>query len=215
MKIIPAILAESLDEFVMRMHQAEKFADYVQVDIMDGVFVDTRSFDVEMINSIQTPLSFEVHLMVAEPINALMNIHNPSLKKAIFHVEAAGDPAGFIEKARERGLSTGLAFKPETRIDDFRDIAVRCDTLLFLAVDPGRYGSPFRPEVLQKLSRARQEFPDKTICVDGGVSLDNLKLLYDARVDCVCIGSRIFLHGNPEDNYRVFAERLRELDTTK
>jgi ribulose-phosphate 3-epimerase len=215
MKIISAILAESLDEFVMRIHQAEKFADYVQVDIMDGFFVDTRSFDVEMINSIQTSLSFEVHLMVQEPINALMNIRTPSLKKAIFHVEAAGDPARFIEKARERGLSTGLAFKPETEIDDFRDIAVRCDTLLFLAVDPGRYGSPFRPEVLRKLSRARQEFPDKTICVDGGISFDNLKLLYDARVDCVCIGSRIFLHGNPEDNYRMFVGRIRELDATK
>jgi hypothetical protein len=59
MKIIPALLAENLDEFVMRMRQVEKFADYVQVDIMDGVFVDTRSFDVEMINNIQTPLSFE------------------------------------------------------------------------------------------------------------------------------------------------------------
>ena len=215
MKIIPAILAENLDEFVMRMHQAEKFADYVQVDIMDGVFVDTRSFDVEMINNIRTPLSFEVHLMVQEPLNALMNIHNPSLRKAIFHVEAAGDPARFIEKAKERGLSTGLAFKPETPIDDFRDVAVRVDTLLFLAVDPGRYGSPFRPEVLRKLSGARQEFPDKTICVDGGVSLDNLKLLYDARVDCVCIGSRIFLHGDSENNYRMFAESLRELDATK
>jgi ribulose-phosphate 3-epimerase len=215
MKIIPAILAENLDEFVMRMHQAEKIADYVQVDIMDGIFVDTRSFDVEMINNMRTSLSFEVHLMVQEPINVLMDIHNPSLRKAIFHAEAAGDPAGFIEKARERGLSTGLAFKPETRIDDFRDIAVRCDTLLFLTVDPGRYGSPFRPEVLRKLSRARQEFPDKKICVDGGVSLDNLKLLYDARVDCVCIGSRIFLHGDPEDNYRMFVERIRELDASK
>jgi ribulose-phosphate 3-epimerase len=215
MKIIPAILAENLDEFVMRMRQAEKFADFVQVDIMDGVFVDTRNFDVEMINNIQTPLSFEVHLMVAEPINALMNIHNPSLKKAIFHVESAGDPVRFIEIAKERGLSTGLAFKPETPLEDFRDIALRADTLLFLAVDPGRYGSPFRPEILRKLSGARQEFPDKTICVDGGVSLDNLKSFYDARVDCVCIGSRIFLHGDPEDNYRMFAERLRELDTTK
>jgi len=211
MKIIPAILAETFEEFSLHMRQAEKFAGYVQIDIMDGIFVDTRSFEVEMIDRIVTELTFEVHLMVQDPLLALTHINNPSLKRAIFHAEASGDLSLFIEKARQRGMSVGMAVKPETPLGSFRDLAGYVDALLFLTVEPGRYGSPFKPEVLDKLKQARQEFPEKIVAADGGVSLDNLKLLYDAGVDQVCIGSRIFLHGNPEANYRMFTGRIREL----
>ena len=68
MKVVPAILAEKFDDFVKRLRQAESFTDYVQVDLMDGVFVGTRSFPPEKITAVQTSLSFEVHLMVADPV---------------------------------------------------------------------------------------------------------------------------------------------------
>jgi len=85
--------------------------------------------------------------------------------------------------------------------------------ILFLTVDPGQYGSPFRPEVAEKVAEARNIFPDKLISVDGGISLDNLKIFYDIGVDFACVGSRIFLKGEPEENYRRFTDKIREFES--
>lgn len=212
MKIVPAILAERLDDFVTRMREAASFADYVQIDIMDGVFVESRSFPVEEINSVDTPLAFEVHLMVKEPLSSMMKIAHPGLRKVIFHFEAVNDHAALINEIRTRGLVTGMAVNPETKMEEFRRIAESVDTLLFLTVDPCCYGHPFKPEVLKKIAEARKVFPGLVIAADGGVSRDNLKAFHDIGVDYVCVGSRIFLDGDAGENYRLFLEKLRELE---
>ncbi|MGQ9648170.1 MAG: hypothetical protein ACUVWO_16710 [Thermodesulfobacteriota bacterium] len=73
------------------------------------------------------------------------------------------------------------------------------------------YGHPFKYEVLTKIEEARKMFPDKKISVDGGVSLEKIKMFMDLRVDYVCVGSKIFLEGNPEENYNEFINRGKEL----
>ncbi|HYA31838.1 MAG TPA: hypothetical protein VED67_03690 [Thermodesulfovibrionales bacterium] len=212
MRIVPSLLAEKFDAFIALMEQAEVFADCVQVDVMDGIFVETRSFPVERINNVRTTLFFEVHLMVQDPFSFMSRISHPGLKKVIFQSEAPAEPLALINKITERGLVPGLAIKPETGIDEFRAAGEHADTLLFLTVDPGSYGHPFRPEVLTKVSEARKAFPDKVIAVDGGVSLDNLKMFYDVGVDYVCIGSRIFLQDDPGKSYRNFIEKVKEIE---
>jgi ribulose-phosphate 3-epimerase len=211
MKIVPSILAEDFDDFTSCLREAESFADYVQIDIMDGAFVETRSFPVEKMNTVNTPLSFEVHLMVNNPLLFMSEITHPGLRKVIFHFEAVTDPRDLIGKIRERDLVPGMAIKPETKIEEFRGQAEEVDTLLFLTVDPCCYGSPFKPEVLDKVARARKAFPEKEISADGGVSVDNLKLFHDSGVDSVCVGSRIFLNGDPRENYRLFMQKLQSL----
>ena len=212
MKIVPAILAEKFDDFTARLKEAESFADYVQIDVMDGIFVDTTSFPVERINGVTTSLSFEAHLMVNEPVPFMDRITHPGLKKVIFHFEASAEFPFLIRKIRGRGLVPGLAVKPETGLDAFRGIGEQVDTLLFLTVDPGFYGNSFRPEVLTKIADARKVFPGKIIAVDGGVALDNLKTFLDIGVDYVCVGSRIFLNGDPGENYRCFIEKVKEIE---
>ena len=212
MKIVPSILAEKFDDFTTRLREAKSFADYVQIDIMDGAFVETMSFPVEKINALNTRLAFEVHLMVNDPFSFMSRIMHPGLRKVIFHFEAVTDRAGLISKIRERDLVPGMAIKPETTLDQFRDAAVQVDTLLFLTVDPCCYGHPFKPEVLDKVAGARKVFPSKVIAVDGGVSLDNLRKFFDTGVDYVCVGSRIFLNGDPRENYRRFIEKVKEIE---
>jgi ribulose-phosphate 3-epimerase len=209
MKIVPSILSETYEDFLLRLAQAEGLTDYVQIDIMDGNFVGTKSFPAEMISGVRTLLSFELHLMVAYPEVLVGKIRHPGLKKVIYHFEAVTDHGRMIQTLKERGVEAGLAVKPATTVEEFRAAAEAVGTLLFLTVDPGRYGSPFRPEVLAKVAEARKVFAGKVIGVDGGVSLDNLHAFFDIGVDYVCVGSRIFLHGRPEDNYRRFAERVR------
>ena len=77
MKIVPAVLAENADDFLLRLKQAESFAEYVQIDMMDGVFVPTISFPPERISNLITSLSFEIHLMVKHPSAYIAPLHNP------------------------------------------------------------------------------------------------------------------------------------------
>ncbi len=212
MKIVPSILAERLDDFVARLREAASFADYVQIDIMDGVFVESKSFPVEEINSVDTPLAFEVHLMVTDPLSSMTKIAHPGLRKVIFHFEAVADHGALINDIRTRGLVAGMAVNPETKMEEFGKVAENVDTLLFLTVDPCCYGHPFKPEVLKKIAEARKVFPDMVIAADGGVSRDNLKAFRDIGVDYVCVGSRIFLDGDAGENYRLFLEKLHELE---
>ncbi|MEJ2695822.1 MAG: hypothetical protein P8013_04165 [Candidatus Sulfobium sp.] len=215
MKIVPAILAENYEDFVLRIRQAETFAPYVQIDCMDGIFVPTRSIPPETIGDLNTSLSFELHLMVRNPSSFMDKVENSGLKRVLFHFEAEVDHSGFMEILKNRGLSPGLAIKPETPIDDFTRPASDADALLFLTVTPGQYGSSFRPEVLEKVADARRRFPDKLIGVDGGVSLDNLKSFVGIGVDYACVGSRIFLDGKPAENYRSFMEKVNELEKNR
>jgi ribulose-phosphate 3-epimerase len=212
MKIIPAILSNTLDDFLHRLRQAESFTDYVEIDLMDGIFVPTRSFDVEGINGVATSLTFQLHIMAKDPVYFLNRVTHRGLKTVIFHFESTADRGDLVKRIGERGLEAGLAINPETQIDQFKSTAATADLLQFLTVEPGNYGQPFRPEVLKKIEESKRLFPNKVISVDGGVSLKNLKSFLDIGVDHVCIGSRIFLEGNPAENYRQFVEKVRELE---
>lgn len=210
-RIVPAVLAETWEDFAVRIRQAEVFADYVQVDMMDGAFVPSRSFAPEMLARLETRLSFEAHLMVADPIDWLGRMHNPGLKKVIFHIESAADPLDAIAHITQGGMEAGIAFRPETQLEDYAEIAAEAGSLLFLTVDPGRYGSPFHPEVFDKVRAARRMFPAKEISVDGGVSPENLADIWRAGADAAAVGSRIFLKGDPAANYMLFTEAARRI----
>jgi ribulose-phosphate 3-epimerase len=213
MKIVPAILAEDYDVFLRRVQQAETFAEYVQLDLMDGDFVPAKSFSPELLNSLTTTIDFELHLMVTHPLAYMNAIDNPHIKKVIYHFESKVKHADFIENITKRNLEVGLAVNPDTATIHFRDIAAYVDTVLFMTADPCCYGNPFKPEVIKKIKESRTVFTDKNIGVDGGVSSDNLKLFFHSGVDYVCIGSRIFLEENPAAQYMSFLKQLNSLKT--
>ncbi len=212
MDIVPALLGYNIEDFMVRLRQAEAFTQYAQVDLMDGLFVPTTSIRAEELNGVETSLLFEVHLMVSDPLSYVKAISNPGLRKVVFHYESTVDQAACISLIQQRGLACGIAVKPETALAELGEISGKVDTLLFLAVDPGRYGSPFKPKVLKKVALTRKMYPDKTIAIDGGVSLENLESIWQAGVDYVVVGSRIFLSEDPAANYRAFVEKARKLD---
>jgi ribulose-phosphate 3-epimerase len=211
MKIIPAVLAERENDFFYLIRQAEAFTDYVQIDIMDGFFVPSSSFPIPALNRLRTTLDFELHLMVKHPSAFMIQVDHPHLKKVIFHIESGVEPLDFISQMNDRGITPGLAIKPETPIEGFHHLIDHVDTILFMTVDPGYYHSPFKPEVLDKIKETRSRFPNILIGADGGISLENLHALIDAGVDYACVGSRIFLDDNPAENYRRFHRRSEEI----
>ena len=102
----------------------------------------------------------------------------------------------------------GLAVNPETTLSQFEELVYHIDSILFLSVNPGFYGSPFIAEVLEKIGECRSRFPSKVIGIDGGISLDNIQRVKSSGVDYACVGSRIFRHDDPRKGYNEFVEAI-------
>jgi len=201
-RIVPAILTDNPQTLQTMLRQAAAFTDYVQIDIMDGKFVPSRSITWEQIVGVPAGLKWEAHLMVEKPESYLMYYQKAGAAKAIFHFEAAPAPQAVIDAARSSGLSVGLAVNPETPIQAFLPLCSKVDSVLFLAVHPGFYGAKFIPEVLDKIIELRRIQPHLNIGIDGGIKESNILQISRTGLNEIFVGSAIFLQPDPADGYR-------------
>jgi ribulose-phosphate 3-epimerase len=139
--------------------------------------------------------------MVEHPEDYLEGFREVGAKKVIFHYEASTSPQSVISQARGLGLEVGLAVNPETPVPAFLPLVDEVDSVLFLTVHPGFYGSSFLPEVLDKVVELRQSRSDLEIGVDGGINESNIVPVAWSGADVLCVGSAIFLHPNPAEKY--------------
>ncbi len=204
MKIVPAVLTDNPQDLKLMLARAETFTDFVQIDFMDGSFVPSKSIAPEDLTEIKMSIDWEAHLMVKDPIHCLSSLNRDGLKRIIFHWEADSRPESVVSGIRDLGLHVGLAINPETPLSQFEGIVPQIDSVLFLSVHPGFYGSPFIGEVLEKIGEFRSHFPSTLIGIDGGISLDNIQRVKSSGVDYACVGSRIFRHDNPRKRYEEF-----------
>ncbi|MBU1366657.1 MAG: ribulose-phosphate 3-epimerase [Candidatus Omnitrophica bacterium] len=204
--IVPAILTDNRGELIKMLKTCAEFADYVQIDIMDGEFVPSKSVTLADLEGLKTPLKSEAHLMVRDPLPWLPIFKKIGSERVIFHFEIEQDFLKIIEKIRKEEFEVGIAVNPSTEIDDFKFLIDKIDTILFLSVNPGFYGAPFIPGVLEKIKRFKKIYPHKLTGVDGGVKLDNLKEVKMSGVDYICVGSAILKNKNPNQAYSNFKE---------
>lgn len=183
------------------VRQAETFANWMQLDIMDGKFVPSKSITHEDISEISTTLGWEAHLMVNEPEKYLANFKNAGAKKVVFHYEATQQPREVILQARKLELKVGIAINPDTPVSDILSLVDDLDSVLFLSVYPGFYGKEFIPEVLDKITEFRTTFPYLETGIDGGIKESNIARIARRGVDCIYVGSAIFLQENPAESY--------------
>ena len=108
--------------------------------------------------------------------------------------------------AHVMGMEAGVALNPETGLSDIVHLIPDLDTILFLSVHPGYYGSPFIPEVLEKAREARERYSFITLGIDGGIGRENLSIVRDAGLDYACVGSRIFRQADPAAAYGELCE---------
>jgi ribulose-phosphate 3-epimerase len=209
-RIVPSILTDDPKTLEKMVRQAEGFATYVQFDIMDGRFVPSHSITYQHLMALPTKLSWEAHLMVERPLDYLNGFTQAGAKKIIFHYEATSSPEKVISSTRRLGLEVGLAANPETRVSDFLSLADKVDSVVFLTVHPGFYGSPFMPEVLDKVTELRGIFPKIEIGVDGGVKESNIGWVARAGVDVIYVGSAIFLQSHPAQHFQRLVILARE-----
>lgn len=200
-KVVPAILTNDPMALETMIRQAESFTTYVQIDIMDGQFVPSRSITWKHLANIPMKLSWEAHLMVLHPENYLQGFRQAGAKKVIFHYEATSSPREVISRVRDLGLGMGLAINPETTVSAILPLVNEVDSVLLLTVNPGFYGSKFIPEVMDKVVELRTAYPDVEIGVDGGIKESNITQIARTGVDVIYVGSAIFLQPQPGESF--------------
>ncbi|MCH8864576.1 MAG: ribulose-phosphate 3-epimerase [Chloroflexi bacterium] len=201
-RLVPAILTEDPKTLETMIRLAETFTDYVQVDVMDGQFVPSRSISWADMEGLPVKLKWEVHLMVQHPEEYLAGFRKAGAQRAIFHYEAGQSPRKVIATARTLGLEAGLAVNPETPVSAILSLVDELDSVLFLSVNPGFYGSQFIPEVMTKVAELRRLRPEIEIGIDGGIKEANITQVAKSGVNVIYVGSAVFLQPQPAESYR-------------
>jgi len=201
-RIVPALLTDSAESLANMVDIANGFAEFVQIDIMDGQFVPSSSTSSDDLKGLDIRFAWEAHLMVVDPLNYLEQFRDVGASRIIFHFESNDDPAEVIALARRLGVGIGVALNPDTSVEAARAVLPEVDSVLLMSVYPGYYGASFVPEVVDKIELVRQSFPGLEIGMDGGIKPENLVEVARKGVDTVCVGSAIFMAKDPADSYR-------------
>jgi len=213
--IIPAIIAKDFEELKAKLARVEGLVSWAQIDVMDGVFVSPTTWrepaDLEKINS---AINLEAHLMVEKPENIIDGWLNSPVRRILLHYEStdAETIKKLLGKIADSGKSSGIALKLETPlwVVDFLSetlLATRYSLTsiqLMSISEIGYHGHPFEEKVLDRIKTLREKYPNVTISVDGGVSLENASKIIFAGADNLLVGNAIFKSGNIKETIEKF-----------
>jgi len=206
-RIVPALLTADPAALTRMLRQAEGFTGYVQIDIMDGEFVPTRSVTLADVAAAAPALNWEAHIMVLNPADYFVPIKQAGAEKVIFHYEATREHRQTVDAARRVGLQVGLAANPETPVDKILPLTEVLDSVLFMTVYPGYYGAEYLPWVMDKVVEFRRAASGVVTAIDGGAKESNIPEIARSGLDYICVGSAVFKAADPAAAYR----RLLEL----
>ncbi|HLV53173.1 MAG TPA: ribulose-phosphate 3-epimerase [Cryomorphaceae bacterium] len=202
--VSPSILsgnfANLIDDIEM-LNSSE--ADWIHVDIMDGVFVPNISFGFPVMEAINkhTLKPLDVHLMIVDPDRYIRRFKEAGANILTVHLEACRHLHRTIQSIVGEGMKAGVALNPHSAVNDLEDIIQDIELILVMSVNPGFGGQKFIENTYRKVERVKnliEKTGAKTrIEVDGGVNLENAPKLADVGVDVVVAGNAIFNSPDP------------------
>jgi len=216
MILSPSILSADflcLGDIIETINRSE--ADWLHLDVMDGVFVPNISFGFPIIKRVAkvTTKPQDVHLMIVEPQKFITQFRDLGVRTLTVHYEACTHLHGVIMKIKEAGMKAGVALNPHTPIETLTDIIGEADMVLVMSVNPGFGGQKFIPRAVDKVRRLKAMIDHKKlqtlIQVDGGIDLETGKKMTEAGADVLVVGNSIFKAKDPKEMIRQMKSCLK------
>ena len=209
--IIPTILVKNFQEFKNCVKKIENDFALAQIDIMDGKFVANKTFfDIEKICSIKTPLNYELHLMVENPLDYIYKVKgNKKIKKIFFHYEADDNFEEILRTIQSYGFEAGIVINPKTKLNGIKKYIPMISVIMVMGVYPGMGGQKFLATTLEKIKKVRKVSEAISIEVDGGVNDKTAKKIVQAGADILAVGSFIY-DGEPKKQKEKLLRAIRE-----
>lgn len=190
----------------------ESSADYIHVDMMDGIFVENSNFTVQDLKKMfkNTKKKLDVHMMVCSPNKYVKDFAKmQNVEYLTLHCESHRRPIDVINMIRHTPLKVGLAINPETKVSHIVPLLNHLDQVLVMSVKPGKGGQKFMEEILYKIETLKelreQNGYHYVINVDGGINEETAKLVKEAGADMVVSGSYVC----KSDDYNQRIESVR------
>jgi ribulose-phosphate 3-epimerase len=212
--VAPSILASdfaNLQREITMINESE--ADWIHVDIMDGVFVPNLSMGLPVVEAVnrhaKKPL--DVHLMIVQPERYVEAFHKAGAATISVHVEACPHLHRNIQQLKQMGVKAGVALNPHTPLEALRYVIQDIDLVCVMSVNPGFGGQKFIETTYQKIKELKEMISSSNskalIEIDGGVNQQNAKPLLEAGADVLVAGNFVFSSSEPKEVIR----RLKHL----
>lgn len=205
--IIPAVIAKTQQELDDILEKIGNRASLLQLDVMDGKFVPNNSLDFDF-EVPEESYQFEAHLMIENP-GLWVERNHEKIETIIAHFEAVTNPQKLIESIKSRKKRTAFALNPETDIDSIRDYLPEIDQILIMTVHPGFYGSPFLPEMMDKIRTLRELRPDLDIEVDGAINQDTIEMVDEAGANMFVSGSYLIRSEDIQERMNILKGKIK------